>query len=160
MSKKKPETGPKVPKTIENRKARHDYEIFDTFEAGLVLVGSEVKSLFAGRANLTDAYVKVVGGEAWVHEFDIEPYPQAAHFKPERRRDRKLLLHKKEIATIDRKSQEKGFTLVPLKVYFKDGKAKLLFGLARGKKQYDKREQLKKDETRREMERMRGTKRG
>lgn len=144
---------PTGPATIQNRKARYDYEIIDSFEAGLVLVGSEVKSLFLGRANLTDAYCRVLQNELWLVNLDIEPYDHSSHFTPERRRDRKLLMHKKEIRLLERKAQEKGLTLIPLKIYFARGKAKVEVGLGRGKRKFDKREQIAERETRREKQR-------
>ena len=151
MSKKsKSEAKPAGPATIQNRRARYDYEIMDTWEAGIALVGSEVKSVYLGRVNLTDAFCRILGGEAWLISADIEPYDKAAHFAPERRRDRKLLLHRREIDVIERKSQEKGFSILPLKVYFKNGKVKVEIGLGRGKRQYDKREQLAEKDSRRE----------
>lgn len=143
------------PASITNRKARFDFDILDTWEAGLVLVGSEVKSIYLGRVNLSDAYCRIVDGEAWLINADVEPYDKAAHFLPERRRDRKLLLHRKEIALIARRSQEKGLAIVPLRLYFKKGKAKVEIGLGRGKRQYDKREQIAQKESRREQERAR-----
>lgn len=146
------------PKSIVNRKARHDFELMDTWEAGVVLVGSEVKSVFLGRVNMTDAFVRMHNGEAWLMELDIEPYEHSTAYKPERRRDRKLLLHAKEIALIDRKSMEKGLTIVPTKIYFKNGRVKVEIALAKGKKHYDKRDQLAKDDARRELERARSGK--
>jgi len=143
------------PATIQNRRARYDYEILDTFEAGIALVGSEVKSIFLGRVNLTDAYCRVIQAELYMSEADVEPYDHSSHFSHERRRDRKLLLHKKEIALIERKAQEKGLTVIPLKMYFKNGKVKVEIGLGRGKRQYDKRRQIAEKETRREQERAR-----
>lgn len=143
------------PATIQNRRARYDYEIMDTWEAGVALVGSEVKSVYLGRVNLTDAFCRILNGEAWLISADIEPYDKAAHFAPDRRRDRKLLLHRREIDVLERKSQEKGFAILPLKVYFKNGKVKVEIGLGRGKRQYDKREQLAEKESRREQERAR-----
>lgn len=143
------------PASIRNRKARFDYEIIETFEAGIALVGSEVKSIYKGRANLTDAYCEVRGGEMWLLQADVEPYDHSSHFQHERRRERKLLLHKKEIRLIDRRSSEKGLTLVPLALYFKNGKAKVELALARGKREYDKRDQIAKKETRREADRIR-----
>lgn len=140
----------KGPATIQNRKARYDFEILQNFEAGLVLVGSEVKSLFQGRANLTDSFCQIKAGEIWLLNVDIEPYSFSAHFAPERRRDRKLLMHKKEIELIDRRSKEKGFTIIPLKIYFSHGKAKVEIALARGKRQYDKREKISERDTRNE----------
>jgi SsrA-binding protein len=142
------------PATIENRKARHDYEVIETHEAGIVLVGTEVKSLYLGRANLVDAYCQVSDHEMWLYNMDIEPYEKSVHFQHERRRARKLLMHRREIDLIRRKGQEKGLALVPLKVYFNEkGRAKALVAIARGKKQYDKREAIKSRETRRELER-------
>lgn len=147
------------PPTIQNRKARYDYEIVDVWEAGIALVGSEVKSILNGRVNMTDAYCRIVGDEAWLYELDIDPYDKAAHFAPERRRDRKLLLHRKEIDLIERRAQEKGLTIVPLKMYFKNGRVKVEIALARGKRQYDKRVQIAEKETRRESERARSMRR-
>lgn len=143
------------PKRIDNRRARHDYAIEESMEAGLVLVGSEVKSLFHGKANLTDAYCRVINGEMWLMSLDIEPYEKASVFQHERRRDRKLLLHKKQIEIFARKAQEKGFAILPLAIYFKDGRAKAEIGLGRGKAEYDKRKTLAEKDTRREIERAR-----
>jgi SsrA-binding protein len=141
---------PSGPATIQNKRARHDYEFLDTYEAGMELQGSEVKSLFLGRAALVDAYVSIRDEEAWLCSLDIEPYKYTTTFQPERRRERKLLLHKQEIRLLDRKVKEKGLSIIPIKIYFKKGRAKVEIGLARGKKQYDKRETLKKkDEQRR-----------
>ncbi len=146
------------PRSIVNRKARHEYELLDSWEAGVALVGSEVKSIWLGRVNMTDAFVRIHHGEAWLMELDIEPYEHATSYKPERRRDRKLLLHRKEIELIDRRALEKGLTIVPTRIYFKNGRVKVEICLARGKKQYDKRQQLAKDDARREMERARSGK--
>jgi SsrA-binding protein len=123
----------------QNKKARHDYHIDDTFEAGLVLVGTEVKSLREGRASLGDGFAEIDGGEAWLHNVHIPEYTQGTWTNHSARRKRKLLLHRSEIDKLDRKVSEKGFTLVPLALYFKDGRAKVEIGLARGKKAYDKR---------------------
>jgi SsrA-binding protein len=157
MGKKKGSTGKSQgPPTISNRRAYFDYNILDTYEAGIVLVGSEVKSIWKGRANMTDAYCRIKDGELWLLNLDIEPYEHSVHFLPERRRDRKLLMHKHEIRTLERKTQEKGLALIPLKMYFHSGgKVKVLVGLAQGKKQYDKRTQIAEKETRREKERAR-----
>lgn len=155
MAKNNKTDAQKGPKVIENRKARHEYEILATYEAGIALAGSEVKSVFLGRVNMVDSYVRVTNGELWLMGLDIEPYEFSSNFRPERRRDRKLLMHKKEIELMDRRSQEKGLAMFPTKVYFKGGKVKVEVGIGRGKRQYDKREQLKKDETRREMDRLR-----
>ena len=128
---------------IRNRRARYDYLVQDSFECGIVLAGSEVKSIRAGRANLQDAYARVEDGELWLHGMHIAPYEfSRAELDPIRRR--KLLVHRKEIDTLARATGEKGVTLVPLRVYFKDGRAKVELALARGKKLYDKRETEKK----------------
>ncbi len=137
---------------IQNRRARYDYEVIDSIEAGLVLIGSEVKSIWLGNAHLGDTYCKILQDEAWLLNCDIEPYTHSSHYLPERKRSIKLLLHRKQIFQLHRKTQEKGLTLVPLKIYFKFGKAKLLIGLCKGKKEYDKRQKIAKEETRREKE--------
>jgi len=136
----------------QNRKARHLYHIDDTIEAGIVLLGPEVKSLREGRANLTDAYTVFKQGEAWLQNVHISPYKHSSiHASLDPTRPRKLLLHKREIKRLTGKVQEKGYTLIPLKIYFRDGKAKVELALARGKKQYDKREALKRRDLEREM---------
>jgi SsrA-binding protein len=137
----------------QNKKARHNYTIEDTFEAGLVLRGTEVKSLRDGKANLVDSYATINGEEAWLNHFHIDPYSPATQFNHHPMRKRKLLLHKKEINKLIGKTQEKGCTLVPLKVYFKNGKAKVDLGIAKAKKLYDKRATLKKQESDREIDR-------
>ena len=134
----------------QNKKARHDYHIDDTFEAGLVLVGTEVKSLRAGRATLGDGFVDIDGGEAWLHGVHIPEYSQGTWTNHSARRKRKLLLHKVEIDKLERKVAEKGFTIVPLSLYFKDGRAKVEIGLAKGKKEYDKRHALAERQANRE----------
>lgn len=136
-----------------NRRARHDYFIEETYEAGLVLRGSEVKSLREGKANLKDSYARILKGEAYLLNTHISPYPAANRFNHEPTRSRKLLLHKKEIERLTGKTKERGLTLIPLRLYFKDGVAKVELGLARGKKLYDKREALKRKAARREVER-------
>lgn len=141
---------PQGPKTIVNRKARHDYELLETYEAGIALAGSEVKSVFLGRVNMTDAFCQVTAGELFLQNLDVEPYSHATSYQPERRRDRKLLLHRKEIDTIQRKSKEKGLTIVPTKIYFKNGRVKVEIALARGRREYDKRDKILADQTRRE----------
>jgi SsrA-binding protein len=146
------------PKPIVNRKARFEYHIEDEYEAGLVLVGSEVKSLFHGKVNLTDGFCRVLNGEMWLMQLDIEPYSHTTNFQHERRRDRKLLLHKKEIEVLGRKSQEKGLAIIPLEIYFKTGRAKVKIALARGKANYDKRDAIAKNDTRREIERAKSEK--
>jgi SsrA-binding protein len=153
MAKSKTKQVSTGPKTIQNRKARFEYMILDEFEAGLVLVGSEVKSLFNGRGNLTDAYCRVVNGEIFLLQLDVEPYTHTTTFQHERRRDRKMLMHRREIDVIERKSLEKGFSIVPLEVYFSKGKVKVKIALARGKALYDKRDSLMKKDTKREIER-------
>jgi len=137
----------------ENRKARHDYFIEETFEAGLVLQGTEVKSLRLGRANLKDSYGRVSNGEVYVHQMHIGPYPFAYYDNHDPLRPRKLLLHKREIKRLFGKINEKGQTLVPLRVYFKKGRAKILLALAKGKRKYDKREAIKRRDEQRIMER-------
>lgn len=160
MAKKKGQVEPKGPATILNRKASFDYHIEDTYEAGVVLVGSEVKSIYLGRANLTDAYCRVVKDEMWLFQFDVEPYTHSFNYLPDRRRDRKLLLKRKEIDVLERKSQEKGLALIPLRVYFTDkGRVKVLIGLGRGKKNYDKRDAIAKRETDREKAQVEGRRR-
>ena len=126
----------------QNRKARHDYHVEDTWEAGLVLMGTEVKSLRQGRASLVDGFVDIDGHEAWLHGVHIPEYTQGTWTNHAARRRRKLLLNKAEIAKIERKIGDKGYTLVPLALYFKDGRAKVEIGLAKGKKSYDKRHAL------------------
>lgn len=143
-------TGIKI--VCQNRKARHLYQIDDTIEAGMVLLGPEVKSLREGRANLTDSYVVFKGGEAWLQNVHITPYKHAVHYQGlDPTRPRKLLLHKREIKRLTGKVQERGYTLIPLKIYFRNGKAKVELALARGKKQYDKREAVKKRDLEREL---------
>lgn len=157
MAKKGKES--KAPRSIQNRKARHDYAIEETVEAGIVLQGSEVKSLYKGNAHLNDAYCRVQGGEMWLYNLDIEPYEQASVFAHERRRDRKLLLNRREIDVLDRKVMEKGLALIPLAVYFNDkGRVKVEVGLGRGRAMYDKREKIAKADERREIERARSEK--
>ncbi|HVV29611.1 MAG TPA: SsrA-binding protein SmpB [Mycobacteriales bacterium] len=134
------ETGRKL--VAANKKARYDYFIEDTFEAGMVLVGTEVKSLRAGRASLVDGYAFVRGGEVWLAGVHIPEYTEGTWTNHEPRRERKLLLHRTEIAKLIGKTKESGHTIVPLSLYFSDGKAKVEIALARGKKSYDKRQTL------------------
>lgn len=142
-------------KTIAtNRKARHDYFIDDSFEAGLVLSGTEIKSIRGGRVNLRDSFAMIKEGELWLMNTHIAPYDHGAYANHEPRRPRKLLMHRREINRIAGKLLEKGFTLVPLRIYLKDNLAKVELGLARGKKQYDKRATLREKETRREIDRV------
>jgi len=138
---------------VANRRARHDYHLEETYEAGLQLLGSEVKSLRAGRASLQDAYAKVRGGEVWLVNMHIAPYEQAGPFNHDPLRPRKLLLHRAEIRRLVGKVRERGYTLVPLRVYFRRGLAKVELALARGKKQYDKRADIRKREAERQIAR-------
>jgi SsrA-binding protein len=137
----------------QNKKARHDYHIDDTFEAGLVLTGTEVKSLRAGRASLLDAYADISEGEAWLHNAHIPEYSQGTWTNHAPRRKRKLLLHRAEIDKMARKVNERGLTIVPLALYFKDGRAKVEIGIARGKKSYDKRQAIARRDVEREVTR-------
>jgi SsrA-binding protein len=136
-----------------NRQARHNYFIDETYEAGLVLLGSEVKSLRDGKANLVDSYARIQKGEAFLVNSHISPYAAANQFNHEPTRTRKLLLNAREIERLTGKTKERGLTLIPLKIYFKNGRAKVELGLARGKKLYDKRETLRRKVAQREVER-------
>lgn len=136
-----------------NRKARHEYEILETFEAGMVLKGPEVKSLREGKASFQDAFARVDGGEVWLHSLHISPYEQANRYNVDPLRVRKLLLNRHEIRRLVGKVEEKGLTLIPLEIYFKRGNAKVELGLARGKKLHDKREALKSKQLEREARR-------
>jgi SsrA-binding protein len=136
-----------------NRRAYHDYFIDEKYEAGLALQGTEVKSLRAGRANLRDGYVRVEKGEAWLENVHISPYTQGGYANHEPLRPRKLLLHAREIASLVGKIKQRGYTLIPLRLYFAHNRAKVELGLARGKRQYDKRQALATADARREMER-------
>jgi SsrA-binding protein len=137
----------------QNKKARFDYHILEVIEAGMVLLGTEVKSLRQGRANLKDSYARIRGGELFLMQAHISPYTHAYYDNHEPDRARKLLVHKREIKRLTGKTLEKGLTLVPLRIYFKDGKAKVELALARGKRSYDKRESLKRKTEQRELER-------
>ena len=146
------ETGIKI--ISDNRKARFLYEILESYEAGLVLTGTEVKSIRAGKVNLRDGYAIIRQGEAWLLNVHISPYQAGGtYFNHEPRRTRKLLLHKKEINRLLGKVEQQGLTLVPLKMYFKGGKVKVSIGLAKGKKIHDKRETIKRREDKRDMAR-------
>lgn len=149
--------GDKKPKgklLTDNRQARFRYEILETYEAGIALQGTEVKSIIAGRANIQDAYALIRGGEVWLFNAHISPFSQASqYFNHEPRRDRKLLLHRKEINKLVGKIEQKGLTLVPLKMYMSNNKVKVALGLARGKKIYDKREDVKRRDDQRAMRR-------
>jgi SsrA-binding protein len=145
------EQGKKV--IASNRRARHEYTIEDTVEAGLVLTGTEVKSLRAGRATIADGFGQINDSEAWLHGVHIPEYTEGTWTNHEPRRTRKLLLHRKEIDKLASSIKERGLTLVPLSLYFKDGKVKIELGLARGKRTYDKRHDLAKRDAAREVER-------
>jgi SsrA-binding protein len=148
------ETGRKI--VAQNRKARHDYAIEDVYEAGLVLQGTEVKSLRLGRASLVDAFGRVRDGEIWLEGLHIPEYTQGTWTNHTPRRSRKLLLHKSEIEKLIGKTKESGLTLVPLSLYFKDGKAKVEIALARGKRLYDKRQDMATRDANREIQRAAG----
>ena len=151
MANKQPSSDEKI--VCVNRQARYNYFIDETYEAGLVLVGSEVKSLRDGKANLVDSYAQIRHGEAFLINAHISPYAGANQFNHEPTRTRKLLLHGREIERLTGKTKERGLTLIPLKLYFKGGRAKIELGLARGKKLYDKRETLRRKVAEREVER-------
>lgn len=136
-----------------NRKARHDYRIEETYEAGLVLRGTEVKSLRQGSCSLKDGFALIKEGEVFLHNVYIAPYEAGSHYNPDPERSRKLLLHKKEIVRLSTKVKERGYTLIPLKLYFKNGYAKVELALAKGLAKYDKREKIKRKEQEREMRR-------
>jgi SsrA-binding protein len=146
------ETGRKF--IAQNKRARHDFHVEDTFEAGMVLLGTEVKSLREGRASLADGYATVKDGEVWLINVHIPEYTQGTWTNHSARRTRKLLLHRKEIDKLAAKTKEGGLTLVPLALYFQDGKAKVEIGLARGKKDWDKRQTLAEKQAKREMARV------
>ncbi len=137
----------------KNKRARHDYHVVDSVEAGVVLKGTEVKSVRLGKVQLVDSYVKVDGGELFMYGAHISPYEQGNRFNVEPRRTRKLLMHGTEIARLERQVLEKGMTLIPLSVYLKRGRVKVEVGLCRGKRSYDKRETIKRRDADRDMER-------
>jgi SsrA-binding protein len=137
----------------QNKKANHDFSIEETYEAGIVLQGTEIKSIRNGRANLKDSYARVEGGEVFLHNMHVSPYEQGNRYNHEPLRTRKLLLHNREIVKLIGATKEEGYALVPLKMYLKNGYAKVLIGLGKGKKKYDKREDLKKKEAKRDIER-------
>jgi SsrA-binding protein len=149
------EQGEKVVAT--NRRARHDYTIDDTYEAGIVLYGTEVKSLREGRASLVDGYAFVDGNEIWLDAVHIPEYTEGTWNNHAPRRKRKLLLHKAQIIKISHKTKEGGYTLIPLKIYFKDGKAKVEIAVAKGKREYDKRQALRERQDTREAQRAMST---
>lgn len=137
----------------QNKKARHDYTILDTYECGLVLTGTEVKSMRQGRASLVDGFVSVEGREAWLYNVHVPEYSQGTWTNHSARRKRKLLMHREEIDKLERKADESGHTIVPLSLYFKDGRAKIEIALAKGKKEYDKRQTLREKQDTRETNR-------
>ena len=151
--KKAPDQDPNEKVVSENRKARHKYEVLDTLECGLVLHGSEVKSLRNGHVSLEESYARVKKGEVWLVGCDIQEYFEANRMNHDQRRARKLLLHREQIQKFANQAHEKGLALIPLKLYFKKGRAKLLLGLCKGKKMHDKRESLKKADSQRDMQR-------
>jgi len=136
-----------------NRKARHEYAVLDTYETGIVLTGTEVKSLRQGNANLADSYALLKDGEVWLHGMHVSPYAHGSYSNVDPLRRRKLLLHKKEIRKISSRLREKGLTLVPLKLYFFHGLAKIQLGVCRGKREYDKRQDIAKREAERSIRR-------
>lgn len=138
---------------LQNRKARHDYQIEETFEAGIALKGTEVKSIRGGKASLHEAFAYLRNGELWLKNMYIKPYEFGSYQNHDERRDRKLLLHKRQLREIDKALNQKGMTVVPLKAYFKRGNVKILIGLAKGKKQYDKRQDIQAKDLKREMDR-------
>lgn len=139
---------------VDNRKARHEYHIKDVYEAGMVLAGTEVKSLRAGKGNLKDAYAVVKGGEVWVNNFHISPYEKGNQFNHEPLRPKKLLLHRNEIDKLLGVQKESGYTLIPLKIFFKHGLAKMDLAVAVGKKNYDKRQDIANRDAKRDIERV------
>ena len=151
--KKNPKDDPNEKTVSENRKARHKYEIIDTLECGIVLHGSEVKSLRNGHVSIEESYARVLRGEVWLMGCDIQEYFQANRMNHESRRQRKLLMHRQQIERFANQAHENGLALIPLKIYFKEGRAKLLLGLGKGKKMHDKRETLKKADSKRDMQR-------
>jgi SsrA-binding protein len=151
MSKADASAGIKI--VAQNRRAAHDYFVEDRYEAGIALTGTEIKSIRAGRVQLREAYVRPEGGEIFLLNAHIAPYDPAARQNHDPRRTRKLLLHKREIAKLAEKVQQKGYTIVPLKMYLSKGRAKVEIALARGKRQYDKRRTIAERESRREMAR-------
>lgn len=153
MKQSNPEDRPRIKNIAQNRKARHDYHILETIEAGIELTGSEVKSLRAGRANLTDAFGKFEGMQLFIYQMHISPYEQANRWNTDSKRPRRLLMHKDELRRWMGKVSQKGLTIVPLQLYFKDSRVKIEIALCQGKKLFDKRETIKRREQDREMQR-------
>lgn len=156
---KKSDEAPGEHVVCRNRKALHEYHIFESFEAGLALTGSEVKSLRSCHASLEDSYARIDEGELWLFKANIPEYPMANVMNHEPKRTRKLLVHRREIDKIAQKAQERGFTLVPLRLYFKRGRAKVELAIVRGKRHFDKRETLKERTAKRDMQRASGRRR-
>ncbi|KRK99508.1 SsrA-binding protein [Secundilactobacillus odoratitofui DSM 19909 = JCM 15043] len=152
LAKKKTPTDKNV--MAQNKKARHDYAILNTYEAGLALTGTEIKSIRARRVNLTDGFAQIRNGEAWLMNIHISEYDQGNRFNHDPLRNRKLLLHKKEISKLQGETQDKGITIVPLRIYIKNGFAKVLLGVAKGKHEYDKRESIKRRDQDRQIARV------
>lgn len=153
MAGKTPTPTPNNKVICRNRRASHEYELIEKIEAGIVLTGTEVKSLRSGKAMLEDAYGRLEGGELWLLGCEIPEYAQGTHHNHKPKRPRKLLLHRREVLKLGEKSTQKGFTIVPLQLYFKDGKVKVEIAVGRGKQLHDKRETLKKADAKREMQR-------
>lgn len=145
---------PEVKNISDNRRARHDYEVLEVFEAGIELVGTEVKSMRQSRANLQDSFARVEEGQLWLYNMHVSPYDHGNRFNHDPLRRRKLLMHNREIAKLKSKMQEKGLTLIPLKIYFKKNWVKVDLALARGKHLYDKREAVAKRESKRQLDRL------
>ncbi|HYW35238.1 MAG TPA: SsrA-binding protein SmpB [Balneolaceae bacterium] len=139
--------------TIRNRKARHNYSVEETYEAGIVLKGTEVKSIRNGNASIAESFAYLDNGEVWIHGMYIKPYKHGSYANHDERRERKLLLKNREIEALGKAVERQGYTLVPLKLYFKNGYAKILLGVAKGKKRHDKREDIKERDMKREIER-------
>ena len=155
MSQEKNTSGSAIKLVCQNKKAWFDYQILETFEAGMVLLGTEVKSLRDGRANLKDSYAKIKKGEVFLYDLHISPYTHGNSNNHDPERVRKLLLHNHEIRRLTGKTKERGYSIIPLKIYFKDGRAKVEIALAQGKKLYDKRDSIKQKEGKRELDRLR-----
>jgi SsrA-binding protein len=158
-SKKSDDGKSREPVVCRNRRARHQYEILDSIEAGIVLAGSEVKSLRAGHASIEEAYARVEGRDVWLIDCDIPELPQASRFNHKPKRPRKLLLHRREVEKFAGEAKQRGCTLIPLKLYFRRGFARIELALARGRKLHDKREVLRKADATKEMKRAMGRRR-
>ncbi|MFI9119046.1 SsrA-binding protein SmpB [Streptomyces bikiniensis] len=152
-AKKNQDKAPERKLVAQNKKARHDYLVIDTYECGVVLMGTEVKSLRMGRASLVDGFVQIDGGEAWLHNVHVPEYMQGSWTNHSAKRKRKLLLHREQIDKLEAKSQETGHTIVPLALYFLNGRVKVEIALAKGKKEYDKRQTLREKQDTRETNR-------